>query len=70
MEMQDDDMAPRVMLLCGEDLLQSFSKAGVWRECDISTIFNEHGVVCVDRPDSSGIRLVLDEVENCHIPCC
>lgn len=61
-------MAPRVMLLCGEDLLQSFCKPGTWREQDISTIFNEYGVVCVARPESSGASLVLDKVHSCtHI---
>lgn len=55
-------MAPRVMLLCGEDLLQSFCKPGVWREQDIPTIFTNHGVVCVARPNSAGSSLVLDKV--------
>lgn len=58
-------MAPQVMLLCGEDLLQSFCKPGTWREQDIPTIFNEHGVVCVARPKSSGASLVLDKVRIC-----
>eukprot|EP00892_Ulva_mutabilis_P005264 jgi/Ulvmu1/3109/UM015_0149.1 len=57
----EDDMAPRVMLLCGEDLLQSFCRAGVWKENDIPAIFNEHGVVCVARPNSGGTPLVLNE---------
>jgi nicotinate (nicotinamide) nucleotide adenylyltransferase len=39
--------APRVMLLCGADLLATINTPGVWQDPDI--ILQEHGIVCVCR---------------------
>ena len=40
--------APRVMLLCGSDLLASMETPGVWVAPDV--LLREHGVVVVARP--------------------
>jgi len=37
------------MLLCGEDLLLSFLKPGVWSWDDVVSILRNYGVVCVKR---------------------
>lgn len=41
---------PRVMLLCGADVLLSMAQPGVWRDPDV--LLQEHGVVCVAREGS------------------
>ena len=42
--------APRVMLLCGADMVESFLAPGVWRPEHLRTILgDDHGVVCVAR---------------------
>jgi nicotinamide mononucleotide adenylyltransferase len=38
---------PRVMLLCGADLLATINKPGVWKDPDV--ILQEHGIVCICR---------------------
>ena len=41
---------PRVMLLCGADVLESFLAPGIWRPDHLHDILSEdHGVVCVAR---------------------
>lgn len=44
------------MLLCGADLLESFSKPGVWIESQLREIFAKHGVVCISRAGSDARR--------------
>jgi len=39
-------------LLCGGDLLESFSVPGLWKEDDITTIVRDHGLVVVSREGS------------------
>ncbi|KAH9298716.1 hypothetical protein KI387_030398, partial [Taxus chinensis] len=39
----------RVMLLCGADLLESFTTPGVWIPDQVKLIFRDHGVVCISR---------------------
>lgn len=42
--------APRVMLLCGADMLESFLAPGVWRPDHMRDILgDDHGVVCIAR---------------------
>jgi len=45
--------APRVMLLCGTDLLASFAIPGVWREDHKAEILRDFGVVCCSRAGQS-----------------
>lgn len=41
---------PRVMLLCGADLVESFAMPGVWRREHLEQILGrDHGVVCIAR---------------------
>ena len=53
-----------MLLLCGEDLLQSFSSPGVWCEKDIDGIFGGFGVVCVSRPGSDAIEKAVQPVRS------
>ncbi|KAF5196472.1 Nicotinamide/nicotinic acid mononucleotide adenylyltransferase [Thalictrum thalictroides] len=39
----------RVMLVCGSDLLESFSTPGVWIPEQVRTICKDYGVVCIRR---------------------
>ncbi|XP_037494699.1 nicotinamide/nicotinic acid mononucleotide adenylyltransferase isoform X2 [Jatropha curcas] len=39
----------KVMLVCGSDLVQSFSIPGFWIREQVSTICKEYGVVCIRR---------------------
>ncbi|XXG50576.1 hypothetical protein AAC387_Pa02g4562 [Persea americana] len=49
----DEGLVPReklkVMLLCGSDLLESFSVPGVWIPEQVRAICRDHGVVCIHR---------------------
>ncbi len=39
----------QLKLLCGADLLESFSVPGLWLEEDIHTIVQKHGIVVITR---------------------
>ncbi|KAF6145087.1 hypothetical protein GIB67_013438 [Kingdonia uniflora] len=39
----------KVMLVCGSDLLESFTIPGVWIRDQVRTICKDHGVVCIRR---------------------
>lgn len=43
----DQQQAPRVMLLCGADLLATIAQPGVWKDPDV--ILRDHGIVCICR---------------------
>ncbi|CAM9732161.1 unnamed protein product [Lampetra fluviatilis] len=43
------DGQPRVMLLCGADLLKSFQVPGLWDLADVAEIVGRFGIVCVSR---------------------
>jgi len=45
----------RAMLLCGEDLVDSFLKPGVWKPEQVEAIFKDHGVVCISREVEPGM---------------
>ncbi|KAF8065612.1 nicotinamide/nicotinic acid mononucleotide adenylyltransferase [Scenedesmus sp. PABB004] len=47
---------PRVMLLCGADLLATLAEPGLWRQPD--AILAEHGLVCVTRAGTDAARLL------------
>uniref|UniRef100_A0A0D9Z021 Cytidyltransferase-like domain-containing protein n=1 Tax=Oryza glumipatula TaxID=40148 RepID=A0A0D9Z021_9ORYZ len=44
-----DGGSPNVMLLCGSDLLESFSTPGVWIPDQVRTICKDFGVICIRR---------------------
>ena len=43
----------QLKLLCGADLLESFSVPGLWLEKDIHTIVQKHGIVVITREGSN-----------------
>lgn len=46
---QDLDPVPHVMLLCGADLIQSFSRPGLWSKDHIDRIISEFGILVISR---------------------
>lgn len=49
-----------VMLLCGADLLQSFSVPGLWKDSDIEHLVSRFGLVVVSRPSFDAARFVYE----------
>ncbi|KAF6255532.1 hypothetical protein COO60DRAFT_1296557 [Scenedesmus sp. NREL 46B-D3] len=49
---------PRVMLLCGADLLATIAQPGVWVDPDV--ILRDHGIVCVCR-QGTDLNQLLDQ---------
>lgn len=66
--LQDDPSLPRVVLLCGSDLVASFAAPGVWRRADVRELCTAHGVVCVARPGSDAARLLSPGVRLLGAP--
>ncbi|XP_021669716.2 nicotinamide/nicotinic acid mononucleotide adenylyltransferase isoform X4 [Hevea brasiliensis] len=50
----------RVMLVCGSDLLQSFSIPGFWITEQVRTICREYGVVCICREGQDVEKIISD----------
>jgi len=48
------------MLLCGEDLVDSFLKPGVWKPEQVEAIFKDHGVVCISRQGPQNLTHLTD----------
>ncbi|KAM0925465.1 hypothetical protein ACQ4PT_004137 [Festuca glaucescens] len=48
----------KVMLLCGSDLLESFSTPGVWIPDQVRAICRDFGVVCIRREGNDVQRLI------------
>lgn len=48
----------KVMLLCGSDLLESFSTPGVWIPDQVRTICKDFGVVCIRREGKNVEKLI------------
>eukprot|EP00800_Vazella_pourtalesii_P010263 TRINITY_DN25486_c0_g1_i1.p1 TRINITY_DN25486_c0_g1~~TRINITY_DN25486_c0_g1_i1.p1 ORF type:complete len:225 (+),score=40.00 TRINITY_DN25486_c0_g1_i1:55-729(+) len=67
-EYKEDMPAPRVMLLCGADLLDSFSQPGLWATQDIDEILTNHGIVVVSRDGSDAEKIVYesDQLSACY----
>ncbi|XP_022716735.1 nicotinamide/nicotinic acid mononucleotide adenylyltransferase-like isoform X2 [Durio zibethinus] len=51
----------RVMLVCGSDLLQSFSIPGFWIPEQVRTICKDYGVVCICREGQNVEKIVSDD---------
>ncbi|CAI7855975.1 unnamed protein product [Closterium sp. NIES-54] len=49
----------QVMLVCGADLLESFTQAGVWFPTHVEEVLGAHGVVCIARQGADARRLVV-----------
>eukprot|EP00250_Pteridium_aquilinum_P010091 c19150_g1_i1 orf=500-1198(+) len=52
----------QVMLLCGADLLESFTVPGVWLPDQVETICRDYGLVCVQR-GGRDLRTLIRECE-------
>ncbi|XP_040988746.1 nicotinamide/nicotinic acid mononucleotide adenylyltransferase isoform X2 [Juglans microcarpa x Juglans regia] len=55
----------KVMLVCGSDLLHSFSIPGVWIPDQVRTICRDYGVVCIRREGQDVEKIISnDEILN------
>lgn len=50
----------RVLLLCGADLLESFTVPGVWLPDQVETICRDYGLVCIRRGELDLTKLILE----------
>ncbi|KAF8414269.1 hypothetical protein HHK36_002269 [Tetracentron sinense] len=50
----------KVMLVCGSDLLESFSIPGAWIREQVQAICRDYGVVCIHR-EGKGIERIISE---------
>jgi nicotinamide mononucleotide adenylyltransferase len=53
--------APRVVIVCGSDLIQSFKIPGLWSEEHMTSLVVEHGIACIDRPGTNA-ETVLESI--------
>ncbi|KAJ7306368.1 hypothetical protein JRQ81_009712 [Phrynocephalus forsythii] len=51
---------PQLMMLCGTDVLESFSIPNLWKEEDILEIVTNHGMVCVSRIGSQAQKFLYE----------
>lgn len=51
----------KVMLVCGSDLLKSFSSPGVWIPEHVRTICRDFGLVCVRRDSQDVDKIIADD---------
>ena len=49
---------PRLMLLCGADVLDSFGIPNLWKEKDVAEIVGLHGVVCISRYGADAEKVI------------
>uniref|UniRef100_A0A8C6MK70 Nicotinamide-nucleotide adenylyltransferase n=1 Tax=Nothobranchius furzeri TaxID=105023 RepID=A0A8C6MK70_NOTFU len=50
--------SPRLMLLCGADVLESFGIPNLWKSEDIMEIVGRYGVVCVTRSGTDPLKFI------------
>ncbi|PSC73874.1 nicotinamide mononucleotide adenylyltransferase [Micractinium conductrix] len=51
-------VSPRVLLVCGADVLHSMADPTMWRQDLLEKLLAEHGVVCVSRTGADAARLL------------
>ncbi|KAJ8759969.1 hypothetical protein K2173_010825 [Erythroxylum novogranatense] len=51
----------RIMLLCGSDLLRSFSIPEFWIRDQVKTICKEYGIVCIQREGQNVDKIIEDD---------
>lgn len=51
----------KVMLVCGSDLLQSFSIPGFWVREQVRIICRDYGVVCIRREEQDVKKIIADD---------
>ena len=59
-EYKDNLPTPRVVLLCGADLLHSFVTPGLWASKDLDEILENNGIVVISREDSDAEKFVYE----------
>jgi nicotinamide mononucleotide adenylyltransferase len=51
---------PKVKLLCGADLLESFGVPNLWKSEDITQILADYGLICVTRAGSNAQKFIYE----------
>ena len=59
-EYKDKLPVPRVVLLCGADLLKSFATPDLWSSKDLEQILENNGIVVISREDSDAEKFVYE----------
>ncbi|XP_006785597.1 nicotinamide/nicotinic acid mononucleotide adenylyltransferase 1 [Neolamprologus brichardi] len=54
----EDTALPKLMLLCGADVLESFGIPNMWKQEDIAEIVGRHGLVCISRSNSDPHKFI------------
>ena len=68
-----NQIADKTMLLCGADILHSFSTKDLWLESDIRKIIQHHGIIVISRPSHnigdiiSTSKLLLELKSHVHV---
>ncbi|XP_058454274.1 nicotinamide/nicotinic acid mononucleotide adenylyltransferase 3 isoform X2 [Malaya genurostris] len=59
-ELQKNNGHIQLKLLCGADLLESFSTPGLWKDEDIEAIVGQHGIVVISRAGSNPEQFIFN----------
>ncbi|XP_037355135.1 nicotinamide/nicotinic acid mononucleotide adenylyltransferase 1 isoform X1 [Talpa occidentalis] len=51
---------PRVKLLCGADVLESFGVPNLWKSEDVAQIVGHYGLVCITRPGNDAQKFIYE----------
>lgn len=51
---------PKVKLLCGADLLESFAVPNLWKSEDITQIVGDYGLVCITRAGNDAQKFIYE----------
>ncbi|KAF5399854.1 Nicotinamide mononucleotide adenylyltransferase [Paragonimus heterotremus] len=51
---------PRVKLVCGADVLQSFGIPNLWSEEDMEVLVRDYGFVCISRPGTEVAKFIFN----------
>ncbi|XP_008567045.1 PREDICTED: nicotinamide mononucleotide adenylyltransferase 1 [Galeopterus variegatus] len=51
---------PKVKLLCGSDLLESFGVPNLWKSEDINQIVADHGIICITRAGNDAQKFIYE----------
>merc|ERR1712176_415714 len=55
------NLKPKVVIVCGSDLIQSFKVPGLWSEEHMKGLVMDHGIACISRPGTNA-EAVLDSI--------
>ena len=58
---------PRIMIVCGSDLIQSFAKPGLWLNEHLEVILQNFGILCIIRKGSDANYLDAVPEELAHL---